>query len=160
MHVTAGLRTSWGFIRTRNGWQQGVHTLRHTVHHSGLQAHLREQWLQHAALPQHITLGTASKPLWIRPAFDEVWQWRIWHRQVWQTFNTLWEKHTVYIFKRIRKIAKSDYHLRCVCPSIRMEQLSSHWTDFDEIRNLRFLRKPVEEIQVSLKSAKNNGYFT
>ena len=41
---------------------------------------------------------------------------------------------------------------------IRMEQLGSHWTDFDEI--WFFLNKFVEKIQVSLKSNKNNGYFT
>jgi len=31
------------------------------------------------------------------------------------------------------KSQKSDYELRHVCPSVRMEQLSSHWTDFHEI---------------------------
>jgi hypothetical protein len=46
-----------------------------------------------------------------------------------------------------------------VCPSVRMEQFISHWTDFHEISYLRILRKSVEKIQVSLKSDKNNGYF-
>ena len=41
-----------------------------------------------------------------------------------------------------------------------MEQLGSHWTDFDETLYLSFFRKPVEKIQVSLKSNKNNEYFT
>jgi len=31
------------------------------------------------------------------------------------------------------KLAKSDYWLRHVCPSVRTEQLGSHWTDFHEI---------------------------
>jgi hypothetical protein len=45
--------------------------------------------------------------------------------------------------------------------SIRMEQLVSHWTDFDKIQYYSFFfRKSVEKIQVSLKSYKNNGYFT
>jgi hypothetical protein len=44
--------------------------------------------------------------------------------------------------------------------SFRMEQLGSHWTDFHEILYLRIFRKYVEKIQVSLKSDKNNGYFT
>jgi hypothetical protein len=35
-------------------------------------------------------------------------------------------------FRRVYKIAKSDYQLRHVCPSVRMEQLSFHWTDFHE----------------------------
>jgi hypothetical protein len=43
-----------------------------------------------------------------------------------------------------------------------MEQLGSHWTDFDEIWRLKLFRKYVEniQIQVSLKSNKNDGYFT
>ena len=46
-----------------------------------------------------------------------------------------------------------------VRPSVRMEKLSSHWTDFYEIRYLMIHRKSVEKIQVSLKSEKNKGYF-
>jgi hypothetical protein len=34
---------------------------------------------------------------------------------------------------RFRKIAKIDYKLRRVCPSVRMEKLSFHWTDFHDI---------------------------
>jgi hypothetical protein len=44
--------------------------------------------------------------------------------------------------------------------AVCMEQLSSHWTDFDETRCLSFFRKYVEKSKVSLKSDKNNGYFT
>ena len=40
-----------------------------------------------------------------------------------------------------------------------MEQLGYLWTDFHEIW-YEYFRKPVEKIQVSLKSDKNNGYFT
>jgi len=61
---------------------------------------------------------------------------------------------------RVRKIVKSDCKLRYVCPSVRMEQLGSHWTDFYEILYLRSLRKCVEKIQVSLIPDKYNGYFT
>jgi hypothetical protein len=45
-----------------------------------------------------------------------------------------------------------------VRPSVRMQQISAHLTDFHEIWCMIF-RKPVEKIQVSLKSDKNNGYF-
>ena len=38
---------------------------------------------------------------------------------------------------------------------VRMEQVGSHWTDFQEI-----FRKFVEKIQVSLKLDNNNSYFT
>jgi hypothetical protein len=45
--------------------------------------------------------------------------------------------------------------------SIHMEQLDSHSTYFDETSYLSFLlKKSVAKIQVSLKSDKNNGYFT
>jgi len=38
-----------------------------------------------------------------------------------------------------------------VRPSVRMEQLASHWTDFHEIWYLRFFENLLEKIQVSLK---------
>jgi len=39
------------------------------------------------------------------------------------------------IFRRVRKISKSDLALLClsVCPSFRIEQLGSHLKDFHEI---------------------------
>ena len=37
------------------------------------------------------------------------------------------------IFRRLRQTAKSDYWLRHVCLSVRMEQLGCHWTNFHEI---------------------------
>jgi hypothetical protein len=42
---------------------------------------------------------------------------------------------------------------------VHMEQLSSHWMDFHEIWYWNILQKPIE-VQVSLKSDKNNRYFT
>jgi len=47
-----------------------------------------------------------------------------------------------------------------VCPSVRMEQLGSYWKDSHEIWNLRIFRESFVNIQVSLKSDKNNVYFT
>jgi hypothetical protein len=43
----------------------------------------------------------------------------------------------ISVFKCVRRIAKSDYLLRYVCLSVRMEQLGPHWTDFHEIWHLR-----------------------
>jgi hypothetical protein len=67
-------------------------------------------------------------------------------------------------FRHVRKTAKSDSYLRNVSTSVRlsvrMEQLDSHWTDFDETSYLDFYRKSVEKIKLLLKSDKNNGYFT
>ena len=45
-----------------------------------------------------------------------------------------------------------------VSPSVHMEQLGSHRTDFYDIQE--FLEKYIEKIQVSLKYDKQNGYFT
>jgi hypothetical protein len=44
--------------------------------------------------------------------------------------------------------------------SVLMEQLGSHWTDFYEILYTSIFLKSVAKIPVSLKSDKNNGYFT
>jgi hypothetical protein len=41
-----------------------------------------------------------------------------------------------------------------------MEHLGSHWADFYELNILAFFEKSVKEIEVYLKSVKNNGYFT
>jgi hypothetical protein len=61
-------------------------------------------------------------------------------------------------FAKLRNVTIS--FVMSVCPSVRMEQLGSHWTDIHEIWYLCVFRKSVEDIQVSLKSDKNNGYFT
>jgi hypothetical protein len=50
-------------------------------------------------------------------------------------------------------------HLPARLPT-RMEWLGSRWTDFHEISYLRILRNSVKKIHVSLKSEKNNRYFT
>jgi len=44
----------------------------------------------------------------------------------------------------------------CVCPSVRMEQLDSHWTDFRENLYMSTSRQYVKNIQVSLKYDKEN----
>ena len=60
------------------------------------------------------------------------------------------------LFMRVRKIAKSHYQLR-VCPSVRIDQLGSHWTDSHEIWYLCIIRKYVQKIKFSLKSIKLTG---
>jgi len=39
----------------------------------------------------------------------------------------------VVLLDAFRKISKSDHYLHYVCPSVRMEHLGFHWTDFNEI---------------------------
>jgi hypothetical protein len=46
-----------------------------------------------------------------------------------------------------------------VRPSVRMEQIGSHWMYFLEIRYLIIFRKYVEKIQVSFKLDKITGYL-
>jgi len=46
------------------------------------------------------------------------------------------------------------------CPSVRIEQICSHWTVFHEIWYLKDSRKSVGKIQVSLNSDGNDGYCT
>ena len=46
-----------------------------------------------------------------------------------------------------------------VCPSVRVEQHSFHWRNFQEIWHLIF-RRSFEKIPVRLNSEKNKGYFT
>jgi hypothetical protein len=47
-----------------------------------------------------------------------------------------------------------------VCPSVRMEQLGSHWTDFNYTWYMNILQKSVERNEVAWKSQSNNGYVT
>jgi len=61
-------------------------------------------------------------------------------------------------FAELRKAITS--FIMSVCSSVAMEQLGSHMKNFHELRYLRICRKYVENIQVSSKSDKNNGFFT
>ena len=61
-------------------------------------------------------------------------------------------------FAKLRKA--SIRSVVSVRPSVRMEQLGSHWTDFHEILYFSIFLNPVEKIKVSFKYNKNNGYFT
>jgi hypothetical protein len=54
-------------------------------------------------------------------------------------------------------LRKATINLCHVCLPFRMEQLGFHWMDFHEILYLSIFRKPVEKIQVLLKSNKNSG---
>ena len=49
------------------------------------------------------------------------------------------------ISTRVRKFDESDSYLRHVCPSVRMKQLGSHWTDFHEIWYLSIFLKSVKK---------------
>ena len=69
--------------------------------------------------------------------------------------------HILYLLRAFVKLRKATFSfVMSVRPSVRMEQLGSHWTDSDESWYLSFSWKYVDKIQFSLKSGKNNGYFT
>jgi len=61
------------------------------------------------------------------------------------------------VFRSVRIIAKNNYKLGHVCPSVRMQKLGSHWTEFDEIWYLSIFLKFVQKIPVWSKSDHNNG---
>ena len=50
--------------------------------------------------------------------------------------------------------------LMSVRPSVRIEQLGSHWQDLHEIWYSSVFKKSIKKIKFSWKSYKNNGYFT
>ena len=52
--------------------------------------------------------------------------------------------HRLSVFRRVRKVAKGDYYLCHVCPSVRVEQLGFLGTDFHENLYLRIFAKYVE----------------
>jgi hypothetical protein len=65
-------------------------------------------------------------------------------------------------FRRVRKIAESDCQLRHVCLSVcQCAWGNSALTGriLMKLDILAFFRKPVENIQVSLKYDKNNEFF-
>ena len=80
-----------------------------------------------------------------------------------------WPKHVAVIYiQNLPQFLSSFAEFRIatvsssclsVCPSVRMEQLECHWTDFNEILYLSIFRYSVEKIQVSLKSDKNERHF-
>jgi len=102
-----------------------------------------------------------------------------WHSQVLlfiARFQCVFESYQ-YVFKTLWLFIHHARHFRRVCkicgkrlsasscltirPSVRMEQLGSHSTDFHEIWCWSiFFLICVQKIQVSLKSDKNKGYFT
>jgi hypothetical protein len=61
-------------------------------------------------------------------------------------------------FENSRKATIS--FIMSVCPSVRIEQLCSHWRDFREISYLSIFRKSVQKIKVLLRSDQNDGCFT
>jgi len=68
------------------------------------------------------------------------------------------------VFGAFVKLRKVTINFMTVClsvrPSIHMEKLGSHWTDFYEILYWHIFRNFVGKISTQLKSDKNNGHFT
>ena len=64
--------------------------------------------------------------------------------------------HCVHYFRRVRKILKSDCLLLHVCQPT-CNNWASTWTVLHGILHLGIFREPVKQIQVSLKSDKNDA---
>ena len=74
---------------------------------------------------------------------------------IYQFHDCYWHNHSTVvvqsdIFRRVRKIAKGDYQLRHVRPSV-MEQLGSQSTEFHEFQYLSILKKSVQKIPSFIK---------
>jgi len=94
---------------------------------------------------QHLTNGTV------------MWYWSQ-HKGTACTYSTCSQAITLgWVFRNICKTIKS--HISFMT-SICMEQVSSHWTNFHKIWYLRIFEKSFIQIQVQLKTDKNNAYFT
>jgi hypothetical protein len=70
----------------------------------------------------------------------------------------LWKEEVLIPFAKFQKAIIS--FIMSICPSVRKEQLGSHWTDMHDILYLDAFQKFVRTMLVSLKSAKSNGNFT
>ena len=75
--------------------------------------------------------------------------------------SSMWSWYVLMLwqFRCFRKIAKNNYWLCRVCPSVYTEQFGSHWKDFHKIWYLSNFLKSVEKIQVLLKCFKNNPHL-
>ena len=80
-----------------------------------------------------------------RPEFSQT---TLWELQIRQSEKQFWGEKRLLVSSCLS-----------VCPSARMEQLSSHWLHFTEIWYLIIFRIILENIQVSFKSDKKNEYF-
>ena len=77
---------------------------------------------------------------------------------VWPTVAKYKILRVLDTFAKLRKATVS--YVMSVCPSVRVGQIVSQWAELHEFWYLSMFRKPAEKIQVSLKSDKNNRYFT
>jgi hypothetical protein len=87
--------------------------------------------------------------MWAAPAFEtSVFIDLFIRSNIPQHFNTHWRESLklsfVGAFEKLREATIS--FVMSVCPSVRMEQLGSHWTVFHEIWYLSIFRKYVEKI--------------
>ena len=75
------------------------------------------------------------------------------------TFAKL-RKETISFVMSCLSVCLSISPAFCLCMSVRLQPLGSHWTNFDEIWYVRISRKYIEKIHVSLEQGNSNGYFT
>jgi hypothetical protein len=93
--------------------------------------------------------------------FSDTWkQMHVCQMMIQQACNLLcwWSEQWTHLQNCDKRLLASS--CLSVRPSICMEQLGSHWMDSCQIWYLSIFKKSLKKIQVSLKSNKNNGYFT
>jgi hypothetical protein len=117
-----------------------LHTLRHTVYYES-----RSRW---PCSPKRRSADDWLLGLWVRIRL-----------MAWIFVSCVCYASSQHFEKRLSASSCLSALRPSICLST-MQQLSSHWTDFYEIWYLRVFRKFIKKIQLSIKSDKNNGYFT
>jgi hypothetical protein len=125
-------------------------------------------WVQYVP-PHHLTYGRNTSRSWTVVLLfeyekDEVQKYRVLETKLLPDGITTFAIANVDTWMpkppvKPRK-ATIGFVLCFFCLSVRMEKFGYHWTDLHEILYFTIFRKSVKKIQVSLKSDKNNVYFT
>jgi hypothetical protein len=137
IRVSLTASTSWGVLASQQLWST---VLSWIFRYSGI-------W--RCVIGCLVLEGTASNF-----AYWELLRWSA--RRHAHSHTCLSHKIFLGTFAKLRKATIS--FIMYVRPSVHIEQLGFHWTDFRKIWYLSIFRKYVEKIQVSLQSDKNNRY--
>ena len=119
-------------------WQVWVKKIANTKFH--VYSFIGSQVIQFGRTDNHdkvidTSCSFARAPKWIPITQRLDGQGTAWHMSVFYSSAFFIAKHTPEhsLLVAFRNFVKCDYLLHDVCPSVRMEQLGSRWTDFHDI---------------------------
>jgi hypothetical protein len=118
-----------------------------------------DKWrTQRSGKREKFTKDNASSTWWLINVMQTLQlSAKYWILKVWKNMQFLG------MYAKLWKVTISCLMSVClsICrPTVRMEQLDSHWMDFHEICYLSIFQLSVKGNQVSFNSDKNNWYFT